>query len=58
MSADRNRSTDKFQSRDELVSFIEEQTATAVEKAAARRAARAVGHIRAGRPGLGRVLAC
>ena len=26
--------TDKFQSRDELVTFIEQQTATAVEKAA------------------------
>ena len=34
MSATATVPTDKFQSRDELVTFIEEQAATAVEKAA------------------------
>ncbi len=45
---------DRFQTRDEIVSFIEQQATTAVEKAAqdiaARRAARALGHQRADRP--------
>ena len=50
---------DKFQSRDELVTFIEQQTGDArVEKADPRGAAGAVGHVRAGRAGLGRVHAC
>ena len=58
MSATATVPTDKFQSRDELVTFIEQQAATAVEKAA--RVERRVPWVTSGPvvQRLGRLLAC